>query len=161
LHYHNKKLILLFRYTVLNWIILTSVEDFIGTWRLVSVETRREDGSLYRSGKRTGYLIYSNDGYMSVAFMKEGRTKFASGDIRGGSIEEKIEAFEGYVSYCGKYRVEDDRIYHDIEVSLFPNWEGEGQERFYSFEGDILTLSTPLQLVGGILLSSHLVWKKV
>jgi hypothetical protein len=139
---------------------LTNIKDFLGTWRLVSVETRREDGSLYRSGKRTGYLIYSNDGYMSVAFMKEGRSKFKSDDIRGGSIEEKIEAFEGYVSYCGKYSVEGGRIYHDMEVSLFPNWEGDKQERFYSFQGDSLILSTPLQLVGGILLSSHLVWEK-
>ena len=62
---------------------MASLEDFIGTWRLVSVETRKEDGSLHRSGKRTGYLIYSGDGYMSVAFMKDGRSAFAAGDIRG------------------------------------------------------------------------------
>ena len=80
-----------------------ALEDFIGTWRLVSVETRREDGSLHRSGKRTGYLIYSSEGYMSVSFMKAGRTEFASGDIRGGSVEETIEAFNGYISYSGRF----------------------------------------------------------
>ena len=135
-------------------------EDFIGTWRLVSVETRNKDGSLHRRGSRTGYIIYSADGYMSVAFMKEGRSKFASGDIRGGTVEEKVEALNGYISYSGRYEVEGGSVYHQIEVSLFPNWIGDKQERFYEFDGDRLTLSTPLQLIGGMQLSSHLVWEK-
>jgi hypothetical protein len=136
-------------------------EDFVGTWRLVSVDTRKEDGSLHRSGKRTGYIIYSGDGFMSVAFMKEGRAEFASGDIRGGTVEEKIEAFNGYISYSGTYEVTETSVFHNIEVSLFPNWIGDKQERFYQFDGKKLTLSTPLQLVGGMKLSSHLVWEKV
>jgi len=125
------------------------------------VETRKEDGNLHRSGKRTGYLIYSSEGYMSVSFMKAGRTEFASGDIRGGSVEEKIEAFNGYISYSGRFEVSEDTVTHVIEVSLFPNWIGERQERYYELSNDRLTLSTPLQLVGGMKLSSHLVWEKV
>ena len=136
-------------------------EDFIGTWRLASVETRTEDGSLHRKGARTGYIIYSTDGYMSVAFMKEGRSEFASGDIRGGTVEEKVEALNGYISYSGRYEVIGDRVYHNVEVSLFPNWIGDKQERFYEFDGNRLTLSTPSQLVGGMMLSSHLVWERV
>jgi hypothetical protein len=140
---------------------LTAIDDFVGAWRLLSVETRKEDGSLHKSGKRTGYLIYSADGFMSVAFMKDGRSTFASGDIRVGTVEEKLEAFDGYVSYCGRFEVDGGIVVHDIEVSLFPNWIGERQERFYEFDRDKLTLSTPLQLVGGISLSTHLVWEKV
>jgi len=98
---------------------------------------------------------------MGVSFMKEGRTAFASGDIRGGTVDEKIEAFNGYISYSGRFEVKGDKVIHVIEVSLFPNWIGESQERFYSFDEDTLTLSTPLQLVGGMMLSSHLVWEKV
>ncbi|MBT4319944.1 hypothetical protein HOD50_04905, partial [Candidatus Bathyarchaeota archaeon] len=41
------------------------------------------------------------------------------------------------------------------------NWIGDRQERFYKFDGERLTLSTPLQLVGGMQLSSHLVWEKM
>ena len=140
---------------------MKGLEGFIGTWRLVSVETRKEDSNMHRSGKRTGYLIYSPEGYMSVAFMKEGRTVFASGDIRGGTVEEKIEAFNGYISYSGRFEVSGDTVTHVIEVSLFPNWIGEQQERFYELREDKLTLSTPLQLVGGMKLSSHLVWERV
>ena len=140
---------------------MANINDFIGTWKLRSVDTRKEDGSLHRSGKRKGYIIYSADGYMSVAFMKEGRTEFASGDIRGGTLEEKIEAFNGYISYSGTYEVTETSVFHKIEVSLFPNWINKIQERYYVFDGKSMTLSTPLQLVGGMKLSSHLVWEKI
>jgi len=132
-----------------------------GAWRLVSVETRDENGELVRRGERTGYLIYSPDGYMSVSFMKEGRPKFKSGDIRGGSAEEKIAAVNGYVSYAGRYTVQENTVVHHIEVSLFPNWVGVSQERMFMFKGSRLTLSTPLMLVGGRQLSTHLVWERV
>jgi hypothetical protein len=135
-------------------------ERFHGAWRLVSIETRREDGELFRRGERTGYLLYTDDGYVSVAFMKEDRPRFASGDIRGGSVEEKVAAVEGYVSYCGRYEVREDTVIHHIEVSLFPNWVGVRQERAYEFKGDRLTLSTPLMLVGGKQLSTHVIWER-
>ena len=105
--------------------------------------------------------MYSGDGYMSVAFMREGRPRFTSGDIRGGTVEEKVAAVDGYTSYCGRYKVEGGRVVHHIEVSLFPNWIGESQERSYELEGDRLTLSTPLMLVGGMQLSTHLIWERV
>jgi hypothetical protein len=136
-------------------------DEFIGTWKLSSIETRDEKGDLVRRGRRKGYLIYSQEGYMSVSFMKEDRPKFKSDDIRGGTTEEKIDAINGYLSYAGKYTVKENTVIHQIEVSLFPNWVGEAQERMYSFEKDQLTLSTPLMLVGGKKLSTHLVWEKV
>ena len=137
------------------------LRGFVGAWRLVSVETRREDGEVHRRGRRTGYLLYSGDGYMSVAFMREDRPRFTSGDIRGGTVEEKVAAVDGYTSYCGRYEAEGGSVVHHIEVSLFPNWIGESQERAYELEGDRLTLSTPLMLVGGMQLSTHLIWERV
>jgi hypothetical protein len=136
-------------------------EEFIGTWELSSIETRDETGDLVKRGKRKGYLIYSPEGYMSVSFMKEDRPRFKSDDIRGGTIEEKIAAINGYISYAGKYTVHDETMIHHIEISLFPNWVGETQERMYHLEGNRLTLSTPLMLVGGKRLSTHIVWEKV
>ena len=138
----------------------SDMQHFIGTWKLISIETRDENGELFRRGHRTGYLIYSEDGYMSVAFMKEGRPTFASGDIRGGTVEEKMAAVEGYVSYSGRFDVKGDKIVHHIEVSLFPNWVGVSQERLYEFEDDRLTLSTPLMLTGGRQLSTHVIWER-
>jgi hypothetical protein len=136
------------------------VQKFIGAWKLISVETRKENGELFRRGHRTGYLLYNSGGYMSVSFMKEGRPTFASGDMRGGTVEEKIAAVEGYVSYCGRFEVRGEKVVHKIEVSLFPNWIGMSQERLYEFEGSQLTLSTPLMLLGGRQLSTHVIWER-
>ena len=135
---------------------------FVGTWRLVSLEASLEDGEVIRARRRrSGYLMYGDDGYMSVAFMADGRPRFSSPDIRGGTLEEKVAAIDDYVSYCGRFEVKEDRVVHHIEVSLFPNWVGTSQDRSYEFDGDRLTLSTPQMTVGGRRLSNRLVWEKV
>jgi hypothetical protein len=109
--------------------------------------------------------MYSEDGYMSVAFMSANRPKFASGGrggtTRGGKTEEKAAAADTYQSYCGKYEVQGDKVIHHIEVSLLPNWGGVDQARFFEFEGNRLLLSTPPFLVAGIQQTAHLIWERV
>jgi hypothetical protein len=105
--------------------------------------------------------MYSEDGYMSVAIMSTNRPKFASGDLWGGTTEEKVAAADTYVSYCGKYEVQADKVIHHIDVSFFPNWSGDDQTRFFKFEGDRLSLSTPPFLVAGIQQTAHLIWERV
>jgi len=114
-----------------------SARAFVGTWKLVSLEARLEDGEVIRARRiRSGYLMYGDDGYMSVAFMVDDRPRFSSSDIRGGTLEEKMAAINDYVSYCGRFDVKEDKVVHHIEVSLFPNWVGTSQERSYEFDGD-------------------------
>jgi hypothetical protein len=97
---------------------------------------------------------------MSVAFMRANRPRFATGDILGGTTEEKVAAAESYVSYCGKYEIQGDKVIHHIEVSFFPNWIGVDQERIFGFDGDRLSLSTPPLLVGGAQQSAYLIWER-
>jgi hypothetical protein len=105
--------------------------------------------------------MYSHDGYMSVAFMSANRRQFAAGDLMGGTSEEKVAAADSYVSYCGRYELQGDRVIHRIEVSFFPNWTGVDQERFWSLEGDRLSLSTPPLPLGGMQQAGYLVWERV
>jgi len=139
-------------------------ERFVGTWRLLSCEFRAADGQVsYPYGPDlAGYIMYGEDGYMSVALMSANRPKFAVGDIRGGTTEEKVAAAETYISYCGRYEIQGDKVIHHIEVSFFPNWIGVDQERFFEFDGDTLrlSLSTPPLLVGGIEQSAYLIWER-
>ena len=136
---------------------------FVGTWRLVSYELRGTDGQTrFPFGQDpAGYIMYSDEGYVSAALMSSGRTSFASGDWEVGTPGEYREAVRTYVSYCGRYEVLPDRVIHHVELSLFPNWCSTGQERFYEFEGDRLELSTPPILLGGIEQTAHLVWDRV
>jgi len=136
---------------------------FIGTWRLVSFHTKRADGQVkYPLGRdAAGYIIYNEDGYVSVAIMNANRSKFASGDIFGGTTEEKVAAADTYISYCGRYEIQEGKVIHHIEVSFFPNWIGADQERIFEFDGERLSLSTPPFLVGGVQQTAHMVWERV
>ncbi len=136
---------------------------FIGTWKLLSFEYRSdEDQVTYPFGKDPiGYLMYNGEGYMSVAFMASGRRSFSSSDRLGGTSEEVVAAYRTHSSYCGRYEVSGDRVVHLIEVSSYPNYVGQRQERFYRFEGDKLTLSTPPMTVNGRQQRGYLTWKKV
>lgn len=136
---------------------------FIGTQRLISFEIRKADGQVrYPLGQdAVGYIIYNEDGYVSVAIMSANRSKFASGDIFGGTTEEKAAAADTYISYCGRYEIREDRVIHHIEVSFFPNWIGVDQERIFELDGDRLSLGTPPFLVGGIQQTAHMLWQRV
>ncbi|HEY7126638.1 MAG TPA: lipocalin-like domain-containing protein [Ktedonobacterales bacterium] len=142
-----------------------SDNPFVGTWRLVSVESRTADGRVrYPYGRDAqGYIIYSAEGTMCVAFMAAHRPRFANAnDAAEGTPEELAAAGKLYVSYAGPYEIQDDgTIHHHVEVSFFPNWIGSVQERLYTFEGNRLTLSTRPVLIRGLERSSHLVWERV
>jgi hypothetical protein len=136
----------------------------IGTWRLVSWENRSlVDGQIsYPLGKdAAGYIMYNQDGYMFVAIMGPNRLKFAANDLLSGTPEEEAQAEETYVSYCGQYDFDGDKVVHHVELSLFPNWVGVDQERLVELTGNRLTLSTPPILLRGIQQTAHLIWECV
>jgi hypothetical protein len=136
----------------------------IGTWRLISWQNRSLlDGEVsYPLGKdAVGYIMYGQDGYMSVAILSPDRPKFVAGDLLSGGAEERARAVGTYVSYCGQYEFLGDTVVHRVELSLFPNWVGVEQERLVEVEGDRLTLSTRPILLGGVQRTAHLIWEAV
>ena len=134
----------------------------IGTWRLISYESRTENGKVsYPLGQDpSGFILYSEDGYMSVTMMGANRTNYASGDLRGGTPEEKRSAAETYLSYSGKYTFEGNRVLHHVEVSFFPNRVGTTQVRNLTLSGDTVTLRTPAMLINGEQQTAELVWQR-
>jgi hypothetical protein len=97
---------------------------------------------------------------MAVSIMSPHRIPFAGTDILRRTTEEAAAATRTYLSYCGRYELLPDRLLHHIEVSLFPNWSGTTQERFYHLDGERLELSTaPLALREQP--RAHLVWQRV
>lgn len=136
----------------------------IGTWRLVSWENRSvgDDQVSYPVGRdAVGYIIYNQDGYMFVAIMAPNRLRFAAEDLFSGTTEEEAQAEETYVSYCGRYDLQGDVVFHHVELSLFPNWVGTEQERLVELRGNRLTLSTRPILLEGTERTAHLIWERV
>lgn len=122
-----------------------------GAWKLKSLETRTSDGSVsYPWGKQTlGYALISPEGYFCVAITSANRKRFSSQDMKGGSVEERANAADSYISYSGPCEIEKGKFRVKVEVSLFPNWIGTTQERSYKIEGKTLFVTTTPTLVNG------------
>jgi len=132
----------------------SSFERFVGTWRLLSMETHTDSGRIvYPLGQdASGVVIYSEAGYMNVSIMAAERPVFASaaGIGQRGTTAEMVAAMKTYLSYAGPFEVLDDRVIHHVEISLFPNWIGTDQIRFYRFVDQRLYLSTEPLATNGI-----------
>ncbi len=140
-----------------------TIPDFVGTWRLVSMEAHSFDGKVtYPLGEDArGFIMYSIDGYMSVVVFRADRAHLGTPDLLAGSEEQLAAAARSYISYAGRYEVQGERVRHSVEASLFPDWEGSTQERLYEFEGQRLTLRTESMPLGGKQLTAVLVWERV
>lgn len=135
----------------------------VGTWRLRSFEMRASDGSvIYPLGREAvGYAIFSLEGYVFSAMMDANRKRFQTEDMRGGSLEEKAGAADSFVSYGGPCEIEKDKLRVKVEVSLFPNWVGGYQERYFKIDGRTLSISSTPLLVGGREVIGHLTFERV
>ncbi len=52
-------------------------------------------------------------------------------------------------------------VKHYVEGSMFPNWEGQVQERYFNLNDNLLTLSTPPLAYGTENTVGVLVWERV
>jgi hypothetical protein len=128
------------------------MNPLVGAWRLISTVSENEDGEVSNLGTNpttVGYLIYSADGHMAAILMHATRPAFVAGDLRGGTPEEKLAAYDNVISYCGTYDVHDNTVVHHVEASSFPNWVGADQLRTFTLSGDELKVTTPPILIAG------------
>ena len=109
---------------------------------------------------RTGYIMYTPDGYMSVLMMAAGRTNFAAGDMLSGTDEEKLAAASTFIAYCGRYEYLGDRVIHNVETAFYPNRVGTEQVRYVHQDGDELILTTPPMVLAGKSREGRIVWQR-
>lgn len=116
-----------------------SDNPLVGVWKLVSCEALRGQGTgLPVYGKRPiGRLYYDGAGNMSVHIMRSGRRRLL-GATRSCADEAEIKsAYEGYEAYFSTYTVDTERavVRHEVQGSLFPNWTGSTQVRYFRLLG--------------------------
>ena len=139
-------------------------ESFVGTWNLVVMEFRSDGQVVYPVGRNAvGLSIYDGAGHVSTQIMTPGRPAFESGDQLLGTPEEVRGALQGYIAYCGTYSVDEARsvVTHHVTCSLYPNWVGTDQRRYYKLSGDRLIISAPTHPIGGHLMDVMLIWDRV
>jgi hypothetical protein len=120
------------------------MNEFIGAWRLVSVQDRKPDGSLTNPyGERpVGLLLYDETGTMSVQIMRADRRHLSSDDWDDTPAEEIKSAIEGFTAFFGTYEINEAEkvITHRVEGHLFPDSVGKELKRGYEFSGSRLIL---------------------
>lgn len=140
---------------------------FRGVWKLVSCDAaRRNGGTVPVYGKNPiGRLYYDAAGNMSVHIMRAGRPAVKGVTKFRDRPDEMRLAYEGYEAYLSTCEVDPELhiIRHEVIGSLFPNWTGSTQVRFYEFQGDDrLTVSTaPIGASSTLETVVTLVWERL
>lgn len=134
----------------------------LGTWRLVSWYNQLEDGSrIYPLGKdATGFISYSNDGYVFVQMMAPDRAQYRVNDPFGGSADEDAAAIKSQISYSGSYFERDKQVVHLVETATCPNWVGTEQVRNVEFDGKNLLLSAEGAKFQGQMVTAYVLWQR-
>lgn len=139
-------------------------DQFVGTYVLRSFEVRTSDGSVaYPFGQdAVGRITYDEAGRMAVQIMRLDRPPFASADMLSGTSDEIAAAWTGFISYAGRYEVDEDAetVTHQIEMCSFPNWVGEDQVRHFHLDGSMIELRTPPVAYGGDATVAALAWER-
>lgn len=141
-----------------------SCHALVGAWRLKTFQIESSNGDVdYPFGQSAqGMLLYSRCGLMSAQLMKTDRPQFESGDQQVGTEKEYEENFKNCISYFGQYELHDDEgfIIHHVENSMFPNWDGTPQKRFFELNDNTLCIYTPPLSWGNEQKVGVLVWER-
>mgnify|MGYP001173552661 FL=1 len=153
---------------------------FLGIWKLNEWSVEKPDGKKTYpfSGNVSGYLMYHPDGWMSANLMQNDRRNTSDDRLKiskishllknkteisfEGDLLETIKNFfiatNGYVSYAGTFNADDSNVYHNIELSLLPQWVGTTLTRKHSFSSKNTLLTLSAEFNG---FKDLLIWKKV
>jgi hypothetical protein len=139
--------------------------SFTGAWKLISSEMRTASGEVhYPLGENcAGRLVIDGDGNFSAQLMRRNRPLFASDDVVRGTDAEIRSAYQGYVSFWAQMEVDETKkeISYIVEGSLFPNWLGHRNLRYYEFDDNRLTLKTPPFRMADQQVTGVLIWERI
>ena len=142
-----------------------STHPLVGGWRLRSWVSIADDGSETQpmGDAPNGLLAYTAGGTMVGIMGPDGRARFATDDVTGGTPDEQAGAFATFIAYGGRYEIDGDTVTHHVETSLFPNWIGTAQRRRWALDADgrVLTLTSPPLVLGGTTRIQRLTWERV
>jgi len=113
----------------------------LGTWQLKSfVREVTGTGERYNQlgDHPDGYISYSPDGRVIVFFVSADQPR----PRNEPTDEERIKLHKSMLAYGGTYDVSPGKVVHHIDIEWNGKRLGTDQERFYTIEGDTLSIKT-------------------
>ena len=139
-----------------------SLKDrLVGTWELVSLTVNQGDRKIDLFGPSPrGIQVMTEDGHFVNFITRESLPLYAGANRMQGTPEEYTAIAKGSNALYGTYEVDEAAgiVTFNVDVSTFPNWEGEKQHRSFTLEGDIWRYVNPMTTVGPG--NVDVVWKR-
>jgi hypothetical protein len=110
-------------------------KDILGSWLMVDRGTdskadRQQARARYGDDPK-GFMIFAPDGWMNAIVCWGGRpTLSGAPDWHADAPDaDKLRAFDTYLSYGGRWTVENSVLTTEVEFALNPGWVGGKQVR--------------------------------
>lgn len=114
---------------------MVTAKDIVGSWLMVDrgtdSETDRQQARVRYGDDPKGFVIFAPDGWMN-AIVCWGERPVLSGAPQwhsDASDDEKLRAFDTYMSYGGRWTVEDSTLETKVEFAINPGWVGTTEVR--------------------------------
>ena len=146
--------------------------QLIGSWRLVSRQSRRANGELEAdpglSTVPAGVLIYDQSGHVAAQLSRQNRTTEmvgqecqAAATIKG--TPDTAQTVLGYDAYFGTYSINarDGIVTHHLEAALWPGDIGKDIARTFTISGDRLTIGFNTTTRDGVKVTRTLIWERM
>ena len=137
-------------------------EQLAGAWSLVSLVVVQDEKKTDVFGENPrGKMILTPDGHFSTLTTRAMLPKFASNNRLKGTPDEYRAIMEGVNAHFGTYVVDEANktITFQVEVSTFPNWDGQQHKRIFKLDGDVLSYVNPNTTIGAP--TAHVTWKRL
>jgi hypothetical protein len=119
-------------------------DAIVGSWLLVRWSIDYPDGrapTLPFGDDAVGLITYAGDGWMTATMSRRQRAGLSGPTAARASAESKARAFDEYLTYGGRWRIDGEAVVHEVMVSMNPTLIGTPQRREVQFRDGLLELS--------------------
>jgi hypothetical protein len=105
-------------------------QELKGRWKIQSWRQEYDDGRcIHPFGESLDGFIEYGEETIFCLITKKPRKLFSTGGQWDAADVEKAAAYNEYLTYSGRYEFDGDTVIHNIDLCLFPNWQGTSQKR--------------------------------